>query len=68
MIKSLKWPFIVSILVAIGFINHSFSYIEFTGSEQFLFNRMLFYFIMIFSIFNAGMLTQKYVDSRKKRE
>ncbi|SEH99966.1 hypothetical protein SAMN05192559_1074 [Halobacillus karajensis] len=67
MIKSLKWQLIISLLVAIGFVYNSFSYIVFIGDERFLFNQILFYFIMILSVFNAGLLTQKYIQSRKKK-
>ncbi|UOQ48999.1 hypothetical protein MUN88_02345 [Gracilibacillus caseinilyticus] len=67
MIKSIKGQFILSLLVALCFVYHSFSYIEFTGEERFLFNRILFFFIMISSIFNAGLFTQKYIQARNKK-
>ncbi|CDQ21243.1 hypothetical protein SAMN05192559_11213 [Halobacillus karajensis] len=68
MVKSIKGQFVLILLAAFGFIIHSFSYIEFTGEERFLFNRILFYFIMILSVFNAGMITQKYIHLRKKKK
>lgn len=66
MVRSVKGQFILSVLVAAGFVYHSFSYTEFTGEERFLFIRILFYFAMIVSVFNVGMLTQKYIQSKKK--
>jgi hypothetical protein len=64
MINSLKGKLILSLIVAIGFIYHSFSYIDFTGDDMFLFNRVLFYFIMILSVFNAGIWMQKYIQTK----
>ncbi|MED3564147.1 hypothetical protein [Bacillus xiapuensis] len=66
MIKSLKGQFILSILVAIGFIYNSFNYIEFTGDSEFYFPQLLLYIAMIFSVYNAGILTQEYIQSKKK--
>jgi len=66
MIKSLKGQFILSILVALAFIYNSFNYIEFTGKEKFYLPRLLLYIAMIFSVYNAGILTQKYIQSKKK--
>ncbi|MBS4191970.1 hypothetical protein KHA94_17535 [Bacillus sp. FJAT-49705] len=63
MIKSVKGQFILSIIVAIGFVANSFFYIDFT---RFLFSQKMFYFVMIFSVFNAGLLTQKYFQTKKK--
>lgn len=68
MVKSVKGQFIISILVAIGFFINSFSYIEFTGEAEFMFNRKLFYFVMILSVFNAGLLTQKYIQAKRKNK
>jgi len=67
MIRSLKIQLIVSVLIAIGFIYHSLSNIEFTGDDRFLFNWILSFFIMIFSIFNVGILTQKYIQTKRKK-
>ncbi|MGN4126654.1 hypothetical protein ACMGD3_16830 [Lysinibacillus sphaericus] len=67
MIKSLKWQFILSIFVAIGFVYTTFSNIEFTVDERFLSVRVLFFFIMILSVFNAGLLSEKYIQTRKKK-
>jgi hypothetical protein len=64
MINSLKGKHILSLIVAIGFIYHSFSYIDFTGDEKFLFNRVLFYFIMILKVFIAGIWMQKYIQQK----
>ncbi|WP_453989826.1 hypothetical protein [Bacillus nitroreducens] len=66
MIKSIKGQLILFIFVAICLIYHSLSNIEFIGDERFLFVRVFFFFIMIFSVFNVGFLTQKYIQSRKK--
>ncbi len=66
MIISVKGQFILSILVSICFIINSFNYTNFTGEREFYFPRLLFYIVMIFSVYNAGMLTQKYIQSKKK--
>ncbi|WP_375050881.1 hypothetical protein [Virgibacillus sp. JSM 102003] len=66
MVKSLKGQFIISIAVAIGFLITSFSFIEFSGEGITLFNKRLFYFAMILSVFNAGFLTQKFFHKHKK--
>lgn len=63
MIKSLKGQLILSIFVAIGFIYTTFSNIEFIGDSAI---RVLFFFIMICSVFNAGLLTEKYMQTRRK--
>ena len=60
MIKSLKGQLIVSIFVAIGFVYINFSSIEFTRGN-------IFFFIMVSSVFNAGLLTEKYIQTRKKK-
>lgn len=67
MIKSIKGQLILFILVAIGFIYHTLSNIEFTGDERFLSIRVLYFFIMIFSVFNVGFFTQKYIQTQKKQ-
>jgi len=66
MIKSIKGQLILFIVIAICLMYHSFSNIEFTGDERFLSVRVLFFFIMIFSVFNVGVLTQKYIETKKK--
>ena len=68
MLKSIKGQFVLILLAAICFVINSFSYIEFTGEERFISVRILFYFIMIVSVFNAGMITQKYIQLRKKKK
>ncbi|MCI1591136.1 hypothetical protein [Heyndrickxia oleronia] len=67
MIKSIKGQLILFILVSIGLIYHNLNNIEFTGDERFLSIRVLYFFIMIFSVFNAGLFTQKYIQSKKKQ-
>ena len=66
MIKSLKGQFILSIFVAIAFVYSTFSNIDFTVDERIYPVRILFFFIMILSVFNAGILTEKYIQTRKK--
>ncbi|GIN87630.1 hypothetical protein J6TS2_40160 [Heyndrickxia sporothermodurans] len=66
MVKSLKVQFILSILVAIAFIYNSFNYTEFSGEGEFYVPRLLLYIAMIFSVYNAGILTQKFIQSKKK--
>ena len=68
MVRSIKGQFVLNLLVAIGFVISSFSYIEFTGEERFLPVRVLFYFTMIVAVFNAGLITQKYIHERKKNK
>lgn len=65
-IKSLKWQFIVSILVAIGFVYINFSTIEFIEDKRDPAIRVIFFLIMIFSVFNAGLLSEKYIQSKKR--
>ena len=60
MIKSLKGQLILSIFVAIGFVYINFSSIELTRGT-------IFFFIMVSSVFNAGLLTEKYIQTRKKK-
>ncbi|WP_438298440.1 hypothetical protein [Sporosarcina sp. FA15] len=50
MIKSLKGQLILSIFVAIGFVYINFSSIDLTRGT-------IFFFIMVSSVFNAGLLT-----------
>ena len=61
MIKSVKGQLIFSIITASLFVIASFSFIEFTENEGFLFGPIVYYFIMIFAVYNAGLLTQKYI-------
>ncbi|MCH7321593.1 hypothetical protein LZ480_06765 [Solibacillus sp. MA9] len=67
MIKSLKGQFILSIFVAIGFVYTTFSNVEFNVDKSLLSVRIIFFFIMIVSVFNAGLLTEKYIQTRKKK-
>jgi hypothetical protein len=62
--KSLKAQLILSLLVAGAFIYQSLSYVEFTG--EFRFNQVLIYLIMVVSVFNAGLITQRYVEAKKE--
>lgn len=68
MIKSIKGQFVLSLCTAIGFIYFNFSHIDFVGNNESVFTRVLFFFIMILSVFNAGILTQKYVQTRNKKK
>jgi hypothetical protein len=65
MIRSLKAQWGISIFVAIAFIYHSFSYTELSRAGEFDFPRLCLFLAMIFSVYNAGMLTQKYIHSKK---
>jgi len=58
MIKSLKGQFILSIFVAIGFVYVNFSSIEFIADKRDPVVRVIFFFTMILSVFNAGLLTE----------
>ncbi|HLR62226.1 MAG TPA: hypothetical protein VK097_07280 [Lentibacillus sp.] len=66
MMKTVKGQFILSTITAILFVTGSFFYIEFAGEERFLFTRILFYFAMVISVYNAGLLTQKYIQIKQK--
>ncbi|SHH55194.1 hypothetical protein [Virgibacillus chiguensis] len=63
MVRSVKGQFICWILISIAFIYVVSTYTEFTGNDV---TNLLFYMVMISSIFNAGMATQKFLDNRKK--
>ena len=65
MIKSAKGQFILYIITAILFIIASFSYIEITENKNSFFGSTFFYFLMIIAVFNAGLYTQKYIQSKK---
>ncbi|RYG71290.1 hypothetical protein EU245_14580 [Lentibacillus lipolyticus] len=67
MIKSTKGLLIVTVIVAVLMIANTFSYIEFTGKEEFRFTRMLMYFTTFLAVYNAGFFTQKYIQTRKKK-
>ncbi|MCM3239374.1 hypothetical protein M3589_16845 [Heyndrickxia oleronia] len=54
MIKSLKGQFILAIFVAIGFVYVNFSSIEFIADKRDPTVRVMFFFIMILSVFNTG--------------
>lgn len=62
MIRSIKGQFILSIFVAIGFVYSTFSNIGFTADEGVLSGRVLFFFIMILTVYNEGVLTEKYIQ------
>ena len=65
MIKSLKWQFIISLLTAVLFVISSFYYIDLRVDEKVNYPRVFFYAAMIFSVFNAGLLTQKFISHNK---
>ncbi|MFJ7183770.1 hypothetical protein [Lysinibacillus xylanilyticus] len=67
MIKSLKGQFILSIFVSIGFVYVNFSSIEFIADKRDPTVRVIFFFTMILSVYNAGLLTEKYIQTRKKK-
>jgi CDP-diglyceride synthetase len=65
MFKSLKAQLILSLLVAGAFIYQALSYVEFTG--EFRFNQVLIYLVIVVSVFNVGLITQRYVEAKKNR-
>ncbi|HIS28625.1 MAG TPA: hypothetical protein IAA78_04120 [Candidatus Avamphibacillus intestinigallinarum] len=67
MIKSVKGLFILSVITAILFITNTFSYIEFTGKTEFQFPRIVMYFASFLAVYNAGILTQKYIQTRSEK-
>jgi len=67
MVKSLKGQFIYSIFIAIGFVYINFSSIEFIEDKRDPIVRVIFFFIMILLVFNAGLLTGKYIQTRKEK-
>ena len=67
MIKSVKGLFVLSVITAILFIINTFSYIEFTGIAEFQFPRIIMYFASFLAVYNAGILTQKYIQTRREK-
>ncbi|WP_391203656.1 hypothetical protein [Psychrobacillus sp. L4] len=67
MFKSLKGQFIYSIFIAIGFVYINFTSIEFIVDKRNPTSRVMFFFVMILLVFNAGLLTEKYIQTRKKK-
>ncbi|MDN4492525.1 hypothetical protein [Ureibacillus aquaedulcis] len=67
MVRSLKGQFFLSIFVAIGFLYINFTSIEFITDKRDPAIRVLFFLIMILSVFNAGLYTEKYIQTRKKK-
>lgn len=55
---------ILSIIVAIGFIYTTFSYIEFTSKARF--SKIFFYYGLISVVYGTGILTQKYIQEKIK--
>lgn len=64
-IKTAKGKFLLYIITAILFVIASFSYIDITENENSFFGSTFFYFLMIIAVFNAGLYTQKYIESKK---
>ena len=67
MIKSAKRQFILYIIFASLFVIASFSYINFIDQKNSLFGPTVFYFLMVLTVFNAGIYTQKYMQSKKEK-
>lgn len=67
MIKSAKGLLILSVIVAVLMITNTFSYIEFTGKEEFRFTRIAMYFVTFLAVYSAGFYTQKYIQSKRKK-
>ena len=68
MIKSLKGQLILSVFVAICFIYINLSSVEFVANKGDPTVRIIFFFIMVLTVFNAGLLTEKYIQVRKKKK
>lgn len=64
--KSTRFELILTVFVAICFTINSFSYTDFTFEGEFALPRLILYVIMIVSLFNAGMITQKFIQARKE--
>ncbi|WP_102691928.1 hypothetical protein [Rummeliibacillus pycnus] len=64
MIKSLKWQLIVSLLVSLAFIYFIISNIKFINGDKFV--QIIFFIVMVVSIYNSGVLTQKFIQSKEK--
>lgn len=63
-LRSVKGQFILSVITAILFVAHIFSnIIELSG-----FLDTLYYFIMVFAVYNAGLLTQSYIETKKAKK
>ncbi|MFC7063353.1 hypothetical protein [Halobacillus seohaensis] len=62
MIKSDKGQFIIFIITAILFVINSFLHLLNLGAVDFI--TILFYFIMVLAVFNAGMTTEKYMQNK----
>lgn len=63
MIKSVKGQFVLHVITAILFVISSLLHFINLGNPSFI--SILFYFIMISSVFNAGLATEKYLKSKK---
>ncbi|ADU32207.1 hypothetical protein [Evansella cellulosilytica] len=64
MFKSVKGQFIITIITAVLFVFHIF--VNVTELSGFI--DILFYFIMIIAVYNAGLLTQKYIQTNKAKK
>lgn len=67
MIKSIKGQFILSIVIALAFTVNSFNYTDFSLEGELHLPKLIFYLIMIISVYNAGMLTQQFIQSKKDK-
>ncbi|KGR77082.1 hypothetical protein [Ureibacillus sinduriensis] len=65
--KSSRFELILTIFVAGCFVMNSFYYTDFSYEGEFALPRLLFYLVMIIALFNAGMVTQKFIHSRKEK-
>lgn len=66
MFKSLKMQLILSSTASILFIIYTFININNPDLKISELIENLFYFITVFSVFNTGLLTQKYIQSKKE--
>ena len=66
MFKSLKMQLILSSTASILFIIYTFININNPDLKISKLIENLFYFATVFSVFNTGLLTQKYIQSKKE--
>lgn len=64
MIKSVMGQFILSMVIAILFVIHTF----FNVIELKWLPEILYFFIMVYTVYNAGLLTQSYIQTKKEKK
>ncbi|KGP71672.1 hypothetical protein [Pontibacillus yanchengensis] len=63
MIKSVKGQFVLHVMTAILFVISSL--LHFINLANPTFISILFYFIMVSAVFNAGLATERYLKNKK---